>query len=273
MNDKQYYFSLYRYHYKTWVPKARESAALTHFPEQNSFLLYGGVSSEPMNGLASLNIYNNTTCKWDLVYPQYACEESKVVGRYGFRSVYYNKKMYMIFGCQVYDKGRKERMCLNEIIIYNPFSKEIDIAKPGDRGERFLKPRKYFAGFLLDGQYYTHGGIDTKGKVLKEFIRIDLNTFNWEPVPLVTKADGSDFNTEHVAGHCMTLVTQKRKFVKLTELGDMDYGLAPFYIKHEGAYSFGGVFGRRTAEQRLCNKLFYFPVGTKAKPRFREIEC
>ena len=106
------------------------------------------------------------------------------------------------------------------------------------------------AGFLLDGVYYCHGGVDTKGKVLKEFIALNLTTFDWKKIPLITRTvdpedkDDFDFNSEYIYGHQMCLVTQKRKYVTMKELGEMDYGLAPFFIKHEGVYAFGGVHRR-----------------------------
>jgi Galactose oxidase, central domain len=45
-----------------------------------------------------------------------------------------------------------------------------------------LEPRKYFAGFFLNDTFYCHGGIDTKGKILNEFISVNLNTFEWKYV-------------------------------------------------------------------------------------------
>jgi hypothetical protein len=44
-------------------------------------------------------------------------------------------------------------------------------------------------------------------------------------------------------------------------MGDPDLGSAPFFIKHEGVYMFGGVLGKNASCQRLSNKLFYLPIG------------
>jgi hypothetical protein len=55
-------------------------------------------------------------------------------------------------------------------------------------------------------------------------------------------------------------------------MGDPDYGSAPFYIKHEGVYMFGGVLGKNAGCQRLTNKLFYLPIGQSNNPRWKELE-
>lgn len=73
----------------------------------------------------------------------------------------------------------------------------------------------------------------------------------------------------------MCLVTHKRKYLKLDDYGDMDYGMAPFYIKYEGIFSFGGVFGKNIAEKKISNKLFFMRIGPRARQKkttFREIE-
>ena len=95
--------------------------------EENNFFLYGGVTSEPNNGLAKLEIFTNHECKWDIVYPQYVCEGRRIVGRNGFSSVYFNKQYYFIFGCMIYDRERKSRDCLDEVVVLNPTTMEIDI--------------------------------------------------------------------------------------------------------------------------------------------------
>ena len=44
-------------------------------------------------------------------------------------------------------------------------------------------------------------------------------------------------------------------------MGEADLGSAPFFIKNEGVYMFGGVLGKNATSQRLSNKLFYLPIG------------
>ena len=99
--------------------------------------------------------------------------------------MFYNKKMYWIFGCVIYNKQRKERTCLNEIVIFDPYSKEMNVRNPYHVPERLLNPRKYMAGFFLHDTFFCHGGIDTRGKVLKSFIQINLDTMQWKDVKLL----------------------------------------------------------------------------------------
>lgn len=68
-------------------------------------------------------------------------------------------------------------------------------------------------------------------------------------------------NHEYIFGHKLVLITYKRKQISFNKMGDPDYGSAPFYIKHEGVYMFGGVLGKNAGCQRLTNKLFYLPIG------------
>jgi hypothetical protein len=70
----------------------------------------------------------------------------------------------------------------------------------------------------------------------------------------------------------MCVVTQKRTFVKLDELGDMDYGKATHYIKHEGIYLFGGVCGKGASEQSLNNDTYFFPVGPGVNKKWKVLE-
>lgn len=141
-----------------------------HMPEMNTCILYGGVAQEPLNGIAQLAVYGNTDCKWDIIFPQYKCDSSKLVGRYGFQGLYYDKKLFFIFGCVIYNKQRKERTCLNEIVIYDPYTNELNVRYPFHKPDKLLNPRKYFAGFFLHDTFYCHGGIDTRGKVMRSFI-------------------------------------------------------------------------------------------------------
>lgn len=55
-------------------------------------------------------------------------------------------------------------------------------------------------------------------------------------------------NESHVYGHKMCVVTYDRKNVTMDNLGEVDYGPEPYFIKHEGVYSFGGVFGKVSSE-------------------------
>lgn len=91
--------------------------------ENDQFILYGGVAAEPLNGIAKLETYGTTDCKWDLITGiEYKglSEGNRFVGRYGFNSVYFNRRMFFIFGCMLFDKERGERPCLNEIVILDP---------------------------------------------------------------------------------------------------------------------------------------------------------
>ena len=217
-NDKHYWFTVYQYAYSTWVPQAREGAVILHLPESNQIYLFGGVAQEPMNGMAKLMLFGNTDCKWDIVFPHYKTDQSKIKGRYGFHGTYYNGKLYFFFGCQVFDKMRKERTCLNQIVIYDPFHNDIEMKYPFHEPDRFLTPRKYFAGFLLDNYYYIHGGIDTSGSILNSFIRINLDNLQWSDVLIPSVSDrkkkvppmGQDGFTNYCYGHKLCVVTYGR---------------------------------------------------------------
>ena len=65
---------------------------------------------------------------------------------------------------------RKERLSLNEILIYNPWENNVIVKNPHHIPDKMLIPRKYFAGFLLYNTYYCHGGIETNGKPLNSFV-------------------------------------------------------------------------------------------------------
>ena len=145
------------------MPQAREGALLINVPYTNQCYLYGGVAAEPLNGIAKLAVNGTTDCKWDIVFPNYIGNAEKIIGRYGFKGIYYNGKIFFVCGCQVFDKMRKERLCLNEIVIYDPYNNEMTLKNPHHFPERLLVPRKYFAGFLLDNCYYCHGGIENSG--------------------------------------------------------------------------------------------------------------
>jgi len=74
-------------------------------------------------------------------------------------------------------------------------------------------------------------------------------------------------------GHKMTVITYKRKFVRMDALGEMDYGKAAHYIKHEGVYMLGGVFGKNASEQRLNDKIYIYPLGVhSSQQKWYEVE-
>jgi len=52
----------------TWVPQAREGAVLINVPGTYDCFLYGGVASEPLNGIAKLKVFGpeSNECKWDI---------------------------------------------------------------------------------------------------------------------------------------------------------------------------------------------------------------
>lgn len=60
----------------------------------------------------------------------------------------------------------RERVCVNEIVIFDPYSNLITKHLPHHiRDSVDLVPRKYYAGFLLGNHYFCHGGQDSKGHV------------------------------------------------------------------------------------------------------------
>ena len=240
-----------------------------------------------MDGIAELSV-TGANCKWAIIetkkHDALTAGNEKIKGRYGFQGCYYNSKIYFFFGCQIFDKLKKERTCLNEIVIFDPCSHEISLKFPFHRPERMLNPRKYFAGFFLHDTYYCHGGIDTSAKILDSFISINLKTFQWSdvkysrgpPLPMTkgsaNAAELEDFPA-HCYGHEMVVVAYaNREYVKIDSVGPIDYGSEKHYIKHEGVYMFGGVIGKTTSESRLTDTLFIMQIEEDAQPRWRAIE-
>jgi len=62
-----YWFQAMQIEYRTWVPQARTGAVLINIPGTNIFYLFGGVNSEPMDGIAKLSVYGSTDCKWEII--------------------------------------------------------------------------------------------------------------------------------------------------------------------------------------------------------------
>ena len=148
--------------------------------------------------------------------------------------------------------------------------------------ERLLTGRKYFAAFLLDETFYFHGGIDSNGRVMDEFIELDMSTLIWKNIDTPKKEDGekiprykhisADGALGHCYGHKMCIVTYRRSFVTMKQLGDVDFGQVSHSIDHEGIYMFGGVFGRTASEQKLNNKMMFYPIGQESKHRWKVLE-
>lgn len=51
----------------------------------------------------------------------------------------------------------------------------------------------------------------------------------------------------------MVVITYNRSFIKINDLGELDYGSEKNYIKYEGVYMFGGVKGRQSGDGHLVN--------------------
>ena len=216
---KHYWFKVQQYVYRTWVPQAREGAVLLNIPGTNKFYLYGGVAQEPLNGIAKLSVHGNNDCVWEIVKPNYLTQNKTIKGRYGFHGTYYQGKLFFFFGCQMYDKMRQERTCLDEVIIYDPYSSNLMVKVPQHAGSRELDPRKYFAGFFLHDTYYCHGGINTKGTMINQMIGINLDNLLWHDVayakggkiPLDPRRErfphDSEMFPDYCYGHRMAVVT------------------------------------------------------------------
>ena len=68
------------------------------------------------------------------------------------------------------------------------------------------------------------------------------------------------------------MVTYKRSYRLIDDLGHVDLGQVNYQIKNEGVYLFGGVFGRSSGEQRLNDKMLFLPIGKGVSYRWRELE-
>jgi hypothetical protein len=67
--------------------------------------------------------------------------------------------------------------------------------------------------------------------------------------------------TYHTFGHKTVVACYHRRVARMDFLSEIDYESEPHFIKHEGVYLFGGVFGRNASEQRINSKLFCLPIG------------
>jgi len=88
---KHYWFKVIQYDFaNTWMPQAREGALLMNEPGTQKFYLYGGVASEPMQGIAKLiTVAGSPECAWNILTEvnkslKYLCDGDKLGGRYGF---------------------------------------------------------------------------------------------------------------------------------------------------------------------------------------------
>lgn len=54
----QFWFQVDLFEEETWVPQARTGAVLINIPGTNIFYLFGGVNSEPMDGIAKLSVHS-----------------------------------------------------------------------------------------------------------------------------------------------------------------------------------------------------------------------
>lgn len=79
--------------------------------------------------------------------------------RTSFDGVYYNRKIYFIFGRQSYFGPKKEKKsCLDDVVIYNTLNDEITVQVPEHEPYKFFPGRHNYAGFLIENMYYFHGG-------------------------------------------------------------------------------------------------------------------
>ena len=70
-------------------------------------------------------------------------------------------------------------------------------------------------------------------------------------------------------GHRMCTVSYNRTFLEMDLLGDIDLGSVPSYIKNEGVYMFGGVFGERVGQRTLVRQIFFLPIGKRKSHRWK----
>ena len=168
---------------------------------------------------------------------------------------------------------RLERTCLNEIVIYDPYTNDVTVKFAYHVPEKHMKPRKYFAGFLLGHIYYSHGGIESNGKILNEFLAIDLITLEWKSQPYergapqllnpaVPLEDDLGF-PEYCYGHRMVVIAYKRAICKLDELSKPDFGNEESFIRQEGVYMFGGVRGMTSNQAHLSSNVYVMTIGVK----------
>jgi len=78
----------------------------------------------------------------------------------------------------------KQKMCVNEILVYDSARNEFSMKYPEHNPTRYLSGCKYYASFVLGDTFYFHGGMDTNDRILDEFVGVNLETYGWHEVNL-----------------------------------------------------------------------------------------
>ena len=106
--------------------------------------------------------------------------------------------------------------------------------------ERLLQPRSHFASLLVDREFLCLGGIGKFGSALDDFIKVNLETLQWQAVKVSNPQDGPG----HVSANAMCLIAHdQRKHLALDEVSPVLWAFVRNEIAHEGLYVFGGVKG------------------------------
>ena len=230
---------------------------MVHAEGSSTLYLYGGATQAPLNAISKLMTPGpeSTQCQWQLMQPKYNCELAKLRPRTGFDGVHHKGKIFFLFGCQKYDIVKKEKSCVDDVVVYDIINNTVSIHDPEHKPERFLAGRKHYAGFMLGNIYYVHGGQDERGKVLSQFLSINLDTMIWEELiwrtPRTstkkfkpTESVSKDGMLEGFYGHKMCVVAHKRTAMDIDYLGKrVEEACCRTFIKHEGIYMFGGITG------------------------------
>ena len=61
----------------------------------------------------------------------------------------------------------------------DPKTNTIEFKQAWHDPERLLQPRSHFSSMLIDKEFLCHGGIGKFGSALDEFVKVNLETFQW----------------------------------------------------------------------------------------------
>ena len=183
------------------------------------------------------------------------------LGRSGHLAFWHHRsKQLVMFGGQNRSDGqRRARTVLNDLLLY-----DIHKIKVNDHtifSEIVVSGRVFHVGFMIDDFIYSIGGLDKSGRVLDEFIEIEIMITKRACDAVVEKG-----TVPKIYASAITPVFYSSKMCSDGELslegitGDINWGEAQDLIKYEGFYMFGG----RDEHGIAHNSLYIFSVAQEA---------
>ena len=165
----------------------------------------------------------------------------KVKGVFGLGSCVYNNKLYYFFGGLGFHRTLQVRLCSEQVLEFDPKTRDWKEIHFWHKPDRHLTERRYVTTLLIGKHFLCLGGINKQGYGLKDFICIDMETKQWQELPITNPSDGPGY----LYSCAMCLVAYKeREVLGLHKLSDIKWDLVTSEIRLEGIYVFGGVRGQ-----------------------------